>query len=127
VGPKQAARGGKDNGIMAVFRGNKHSAQMDDGDGYFDLDNLEYAAEFRENERANLHLARDCRRRGGEFHVIKETGLGCRTKGALRSIARTEYFPSREDVIRLYGEEHCGGHYLCQRRPRLGPLAPVQF
>jgi len=37
---------GKDNGILAVSGGNKHSAQMDDDDGYFDLDNLEYASDF---------------------------------------------------------------------------------
>jgi len=41
-----ARPGGKDNGILAVSGGNKHSAQMDDGDGYFDLDNLEYASGF---------------------------------------------------------------------------------
>ena len=30
------------------------SARMDDGDEYFDLDDLEYASEFAENERASL-------------------------------------------------------------------------
>ncbi len=41
-----ARPGGADNGILAVLGGDKHSAQMDDGDGYFDLDNLEYTADF---------------------------------------------------------------------------------
>ncbi len=38
--------GGEDNGILAVSGGNKDSAKLDDGDGYFDLDNLEYASVF---------------------------------------------------------------------------------
>ncbi len=41
-----ARPGGADNGILAVLGGDKHSAQMDDGDAYFDLDNLEYTADF---------------------------------------------------------------------------------
>jgi len=41
-----ARPGGEDNGILAVLGGDKHSAQMDNGDGYFDLDKLEYAADF---------------------------------------------------------------------------------
>ncbi len=41
-----ARPGGKDNGSLVVSGGIKHSAQMDDGDGYFDLDNLEYASLF---------------------------------------------------------------------------------
>ena len=41
-----ARPGVEDNGISAVLGGNKHSVQMDDGDGYFDLDNWEYGSEF---------------------------------------------------------------------------------
>ena len=36
-----ASPGGEDNGILAVLGGDKHSAQMDDSDGLFDLDNLD--------------------------------------------------------------------------------------
>ena len=39
--------GGEDKGILAVLGENKRSAQLDDGGGYFDLDNLEYASDFR--------------------------------------------------------------------------------
>ena len=45
-GRKQHTLGGEDNGILPVSGGNKHSAQMDDGDAYYDLDNLEYASDF---------------------------------------------------------------------------------
>ena len=41
-----ARPGGKDNGNLAVSGGNKHSAQMDDCDEYFDLDDLKYASDF---------------------------------------------------------------------------------
>ncbi len=41
-----ARPGGKDNGNLAVSGGNKGSAQIDDSDGVFDLDNLEYASDF---------------------------------------------------------------------------------
>jgi hypothetical protein len=43
---KQYPLGGEDNGILAVSGGNEDSAKLDDGDGYFDLDNLEYASDF---------------------------------------------------------------------------------
>ncbi len=41
-----ARPGGAGNGILAVLGGDKHSAQMDEGDGCFDLYNLEYASDF---------------------------------------------------------------------------------
>ncbi len=52
-----ARPGGADNGILAVLGGDKHSAQMDDGDGYFDLENLEYASDFR---APTNHVWRSC-------------------------------------------------------------------
>ncbi len=33
-------------GFWPFQGGDKHSAQMDEGDGCFDLDNLEYASDF---------------------------------------------------------------------------------
>ncbi len=44
--PETARPGGADNGILAALGGNKHSVQMNDGDGCFDLDNWEYGSDF---------------------------------------------------------------------------------
>ncbi len=41
-------------GLWPFLGGSNHSAKLDEGDEYFDLDDLEYAFEFGENERVPL-------------------------------------------------------------------------
>ncbi len=48
--PSEHAPGVKDNGILAVLGGNKDSAPMEDGDGCFDLEDLEYSFDLGEYE-----------------------------------------------------------------------------
>ena len=38
---------------MEPFLGGNHGAKLNDGDEYFDLDDLEHAFEFGENERVS--------------------------------------------------------------------------
>ena len=93
------------------FKGGKtHDVRVEE---YVDLDGLEYAFEFAENERAYLKRAWICQDQGGEFQVLKEVGHGG-MKTNLKIVLRSEYFPTQEDVERNCEEEYGGGRYIVQ-------------
>ena len=54
--PSEHAPGGKGIGHLAVLGGNKDGAQMEDGDGCFDLDDLEYSFDLGEYQGATTHV-----------------------------------------------------------------------
>ena len=97
-------------GLWPFNGGRRHSVRVED---YVDLDALEYAFEFGENERVYLERAWRCQDAGGEFHVLKDTGSNGQ-KGGHRIVLRSEYFPTQADVERNCEEEYGGGHYIVE-------------
>ncbi len=104
---------------MAIwpFQGkNSHTVHVN---SYFNLDELEYAFEFSDDEGILLERAYDNQQRGGVFHVPKQTGFsgsnGQRnSQSAMKSIAQIEYCPTREDMTRLFEDEYGGGRSITQ-------------
>ncbi len=97
-------------GLWPFNGGITHDVRVEE---YVDLDGLEYAFEFAENERAYLKRAWTCQEEGGEFQVLKEVGHGG-MKTNLKIVLRSEYFPTQADVERNCEEEYGGGCYIVQ-------------